>query len=165
MPWGMPPFGPPDLLLVVLMAIASYTDVRTMKIKNWLTFPMMVAGMLLSVVYLPHPWEGVAGVVVAFVVCLPLYLVGPVLSAGDVKMLMAAGALMGPEAAIRATLFSVALILPVAIGLLAAKKRFGNVTKVLKGEAPPTMLFHAPVISLAIVITRVQPLPDIFSFL
>lgn len=162
MPWGTPAFGPPDALLVVLMLVASYTDIRTMKIKNWLTFPMMAVGVALSPLFLATPWAGAVGVVVAFLICLPLYAVGPVLSAGDVKMLMAAGALMGPEPVVRATLFSVALILPVALVLLTAKKRLGSIGKVLKGEAKPTMLFHAPVISVAILLARLQPWPEVW---
>jgi len=153
---------PPDVLLIVLAIIASYTDVRTRKIKNWLTFPMMAAGIVLAIPYQHHPWDGLLGVGAAMIVCLPLSQVGPVLSMGDVKMIMAAGALLGPEAAIRITLFSVALILPVAIVVLVARQRLGRVLDVLKGKEAPTMMFHAPVISVAILLARIQPLPVLF---
>ena len=159
---GVPPFGPPDVLLVVLMLVASWTDIRTMKIKNWLTFPLMLTGVVLSFWFLPHGWDGAAGLLVALLACLPLYRVGPVLSAGDVKMLMAAGALMGPEPVLRAVLFSVALILPVGLVMLTVTRRWGRVREVLAGKAAPTMLFHAPVISVALLLARLQPLPEIW---
>lgn len=162
-PWGMPAFGPPDALVAVLIVGACYTDVREMKIKNVLTFPIMLAGSLLLIRYGAHPWDGVLGVLAGLVACLPFYAFGRALSAGDVKMLMAAGALLGPEIAIRATLFSVALVLPVAIVMLTVKKRWSQFAAVLRKDAPATMMFHAPVISIAIVLARVQPAPDVFA--
>lgn len=159
---GVLPFGPPDVLLVLLMVVATWTDVRTMKIKNWLTFPLMLVGTVLSIWCLPHAWDGIAGLLLAFVLCLPLYSIGPVLSAGDVKMLMAAGALMGPEPVVRALLFSVALILPVGLVLLTVTRRWGKVRAVLAGKAAPTMLFHAPVIAVALLLARLQPWPKIW---
>lgn len=158
----MPQLGPADALLAVLIAIAVYTDVRTGKIKNWLTFPMMLAGCALAPLLGAPWWFGLLGVVVALVVCLPFYALGRALYPGDVKMLMAAGALMGAEAAARATLFSVALILPVGIVVLTVKRRWSNVPKVLRGEAPATTLFHAPVVGVAILLARLQPWPELW---
>jgi prepilin peptidase CpaA len=150
-----------DVALVVLMAVACWTDVRTRKIKNWLTFPTMLLGIALAL-FSAVPWAGVAGLFLCLAVCVPLWRIGPVLSAGDVKMLMAAGALLGPEHGVRAVLFTVALGLPAGLVALAVAGRLGGIGQVLRGRAAPTMLWHAPVVSAGILAAWLQPWPNLW---
>lgn len=149
-----------DVALVLLMAIACWTDIRTRKIKNWLTFPTMLVGVALALAG-PTWWTGLAGIAACLVVCLPLWRIGPVLSAGDVKMLMAAGALLGPADGLRAVLWTLVCGLPAGILALAVQGKLRSVPDVLRGKAPPTMLWHAPVVSAGILIARLQPWPAV----
>lgn len=151
-----------DVLLVGLMGVACWTDVRTRKIKNWLTFPTMLAGVLLSAAG-PTWWAGAAGLGVCLLVCLPLWRIGPVLSAGDVKMLMAAGALLGPEDGLRAVLWTLVCGLPAGLLALGLQGKLRAVPDVLRGKAPPTLLWHAPVVSAGILLARLQPWPRVFG--
>ena len=49
-----------DLALVGLVLVACWTDVRTRKIKNWLTFPVAAVGVVLTG-WAGPPWAGVVG--------------------------------------------------------------------------------------------------------
>ena len=147
-----------DVALVLLMVIACWTDIRTRRIKNWLTFPTMLLGIALALAG-PAWWSGLVGAAACLLVCLPLWRIGPVLSAGDVKMLMAAGALLGPGDGLRAVLWTLVCGLPAGILALAVQRKLRSVPDVLRGTAPPTMLWHAPVVSAGILIARLQPWP------
>jgi len=84
------------LALLILLALASACDIRSHRIPNALSF----AGLGLGLAW--HGWQGggsglllsLEGVAVACLALLPYALGG--LGAGDVKLLGAVGALMGP---------------------------------------------------------------------
>ena len=83
------------------MAIVIVTDWRWQRIPNQVTYPTMVAGLVLgSLEGIPGAPFGagaldhLAGLVLAFLVSYPFYVSGG-LKAGDAKMLMAIGALRG----------------------------------------------------------------------
>lgn len=83
--------------LAILLALATVCDIRTHRIPN----PLALAGLVLGLV--GHGWRGGApglllsleGLAVAGLALLPYALGG--LGAGDVKLLGAVGALMGPQ--------------------------------------------------------------------
>ncbi len=84
------------LALAILLALASVCDIRTHRIPN----PLVLAGLVLGLA--GHGWRGggpglllsLEGIAVAGLALLPYALGG--LGAGDVKLLGAVGALMGP---------------------------------------------------------------------
>jgi prepilin peptidase CpaA len=80
-----------------LMAGAAWFDVRTRRIPNMLTLTGMAVAVALRLVSGPGAGiDGVTGVILAFVLCLPFFVLG-VLGGGDAKLLMAVGAFMGPR--------------------------------------------------------------------
>jgi len=90
-----------DLVLTVFALTVMVTDFRWQKIPNLVTYPAIVLGLGLSLLEgFPGTLLGVglldhlAAVVVAFVGLYPLYSVRA-MKAGDVKLLMAVGALRG----------------------------------------------------------------------
>lgn len=84
------------LALAILLTLATICDIRTHRIPN----PLVLAGLVLGLV--GHGWRGggpglllsLEGIAVAGLALLPYALGG--LGAGDVKLLGAVGALMGP---------------------------------------------------------------------
>ena len=85
---------------------------------------------------------------------------------GDVKLLMAVGALTGPDMALRAVLFSLAMNLVYGLAILAYKGRIRRLTQFLgPGEKPePTVVAYAPAIVMAVLLVRLQPWPTLISF-
>lgn len=89
---------------VVLALAAVYTDVRWGRIFNWLTAPFAVLGLALNTAGLnPAVPGGVPGLLLSlegigagFALWLVSNFLGRILGGGDIKLLMAFGALLGP---------------------------------------------------------------------
>ena len=161
---GVAPAGPPDLALALLIGGAVYTDWTTRKIRNVLTFPVMALGIALAPFTQPHAYDGLLGLLAAMVLAIPAWRFGRALHAGDVKMLMAAGALLGPEAALRAVLFTYLLGFPAGLAVLAYKGRLNNLYRLFikREKVEPTEVIHAPVVALGILAARLQPWPELW---
>ena len=83
--------------LVVLMAAAALTDIKSRRIPNALTMSGLLAGLgIRLMVGTDAAVAGLVGVLLAFVLVLPLLVLGAV-GGGDAKLLMALGAFTGPR--------------------------------------------------------------------
>ncbi len=103
-----------SVLLVLLMLGASWTDLRSRRIPNWLTMSGIVAGLVVRGWMGPGPvLSGLLGVALALLLALPFFVAG-VLGGGDAKLLMAVGAFMGP-----ADLASASLVIGMTGGVVA----------------------------------------------
>ena len=91
-----------SVLLVLVLLVASWTDVRSRRIPNWLTVGGLIAGLAVRAWMGPGSVvTGVLGVALAAVLALPFFAAGA-LGGGDAKLLMAVGAFMGPADLARA---------------------------------------------------------------
>lgn len=169
-----------DVVMAALLGIAVWTDVTTGKIKNWLTFPVMVAGLVLAPLVAPHGWDGAAGLGVAFALGVLLWKFGGAYRPGDVKLVMAAGALAGPELILRAMLIGFLLNFPFALVVLIVRGRLGHFLRftgalaatIFRGRSlsafmaewdhKTTVVPFGPVIAAGIVAARLQPWPDLW---
>lgn len=81
---------------VVVMGTGAVIDVLTRRIPNALTVPAAAAGVALAAAGVSHVTvpQSLAGLVLGMLLMLPGYLLGAT-GAGDVKLLGAAGALLG----------------------------------------------------------------------
>ena len=155
----MPPLGPRDVALGVTLLAAVITDLRTQKIYNVLTFPMTALGILSGIVWGAHPWDGLLGAGVALLIALPAEAMRA-MRMGDVKLLMAVGALTAPGIAARATLLSLAINLIYGVGVLAWRGRLKRLLQFYRNqEMEPTVVAYAPAIAIAVTLARLQPWP------
>ena len=84
-------------LTVLLVAAAVYTDVRWGKIFNHLTMPAIVLGLIINLLTgLDGFMHSIAGMGLGLGLFLVSCLLGRILGGGDIKLLMAVGALQGP---------------------------------------------------------------------
>jgi prepilin peptidase CpaA len=97
----------PNLVLMGVLAYASRCDLRTRRIPNVLTFPTLAVGLALNSLLFGFDGlrESAQGAGVGVAILFPLFVLRW-MGAGDVKLLMAVGALKGPEFAFFACLWS-----------------------------------------------------------
>jgi len=109
-------------LLVALTLAAAVFDIRTRKIPNWLVLAGLIAGFGVNV-YL-EKWPGLRSALLGFglasLVYFPLYLLRGV-GAGDVKLMMAVGAIVGP-----ATWFTIFVVTSLIGGAIAVLYLLGS---------------------------------------
>ncbi|MFQ5734051.1 MAG: prepilin peptidase [Planctomycetaceae bacterium] len=89
----------PVKLVSVTLIVAAAIDGKQLRVPNWLTFPMVISGVVFNTVV--GGWDGLGssllGTVVGLACLLPLYSVGG-MGAGDVKLLAGVGAWVGATA-------------------------------------------------------------------
>jgi len=92
---------------VVVLSVATITDLRDRRIPNWLVFPYWLAGIVVQGVL--FGWHGIgqslAGAGLAIGVFGALFLLGG-MGAGDVKLCAAVGAWIGPAQMVFALIFT-----------------------------------------------------------
>jgi prepilin peptidase CpaA len=118
-----------EIVLIVMVAAAAWTDLRTRKIPNWIP----VSGALIGVVLGGLP--SLAGAALGFGLFILIYMAGG-MGAGDVKLFSAVGALVGPQALI------IVFVLTGLIGGVAAVA-----VSIIRGRVRGQWLPYAPVIA------------------
>ncbi len=171
--------GPPDIVVVGLLAVAVFTDVRTQKIPNVLTFGVMAVALVLRPVMayflldgdavFPAFLDALLGILAAFVPGFLFWNLGGAMKAGDAKLLMAVGAILGPFEVLRVFVMVLFVQIPVGLFQLWRAGRLRSLFRVVKagvlrqadGPAPMVAPF-ASVIAAGYVIARL--FPDLFRF-
>lgn len=96
--------APPVLIIMAtaviyaMAVVATVTDVREGKVHNWLTAPGALLGLVLNTAFLGLDGllSSLLGLAIGLSIWFLMPLIGRPLGGGDVKFLMAIGALLGP---------------------------------------------------------------------
>jgi len=149
-----------EALVSLTLIAAIATDLKYQKIFNKLTFPIMAIGSSWWIIQ-GQPWFGLQGLAVGFGMTFPAFALGRTLRAGDAKLMMAVGALLGPGINFRACLMMYLISIPFGLTVLAYKGRLGNLLPALRAgigratgqqvkDVPTTVVAYAPVIGVAV---------------
>ena len=116
-------------VLALGLGAAVFTDVRTRRIPNWLTGAITGAAFGLAFGGGPvTPMRALLGLVVGLVLMLPGHVIGAT-GAGDVKLLAAVGAVVGPDVIFLAFLYSAVAGGVLAIVVALRRGRLGTTLK------------------------------------
>ena len=95
------------ILLISILIVSAVIDIRVKKIPNLITFPTMVVGLVYYGV--TNGWDGLlfslGGLALGMGIFFILYMMGG-MGAGDVKLMGAVGAIIGPKGILLTALFS-----------------------------------------------------------
>ena len=98
--------NPGTISIIALAILAAWSDIRTRRIPNALTFTGFVVALALrALAGFDDVTAGLLGALLAFGVSVPLF-VARGLGAGDVKLLTACGAFLGPGRLLNALLIT-----------------------------------------------------------
>ncbi|MCB0406422.1 MAG: prepilin peptidase [Bdellovibrionales bacterium] len=118
MSWG------DEIVLWLVLAVAAVTDLKTGKIYNLITLPVMGLGVLVRL-FAGGPESAliaVAAVGTAFLIFFPLYIF-KIFGAGDVKLLMAVAAWTNSAFVLK--LGAVSVVIGALVGIPMLIKRYG----------------------------------------
>lgn len=123
-------------VVCILLIWAAWIDGRQLRVPNWLTFPMILSGLVYSACV--GGWaglgDGLTGMCVGLATLLPLYAVGG-MGAGDVKLMAGIGAWLGASATWNAFVVSVIVGAVMAVVMVAWrkswKKHCGNFSQIV----------------------------------
>ncbi len=98
-----------SVVLACLLGLALWYDIASRRIPNWLSVSGLLAGLTISFLTLGglDPGSALLGVFAGFAVMLPLYYLRA-MGAGDVKLMAAVGAFLGPIPVLGAALLTFA---------------------------------------------------------
>ena len=105
-----------QIVAIIGASIACYTDFKSGMIRNWLTFPMMLVGLVanLALFGISGFLYSLGGMFLGIFVYLPLALVG-IVGMGDVKLLGGIASIAGPAFMINTLLYSGVVAVPHAL--------------------------------------------------
>jgi len=111
----------PAVIIGVLTLAAAVIDIRTRRIPNWFTVPVLAAGVIFHVVTggLGGLWTAVGGFATGFGILLVLWLMGGG-GGGDVKLMGAVGTWLGAWYTLIVFLLSAGFAAIFSIAVLAA---------------------------------------------
>lgn len=114
-------------ILIAILAASLVCDLRSRTIPNLITIPAMVLGIIINI--MKNQVEGIKlsffGILISFLILIiPFYIGG--LGGGDVKLMMAVGALMGPWFALNALIYTAVAGALMALGIIIYQKKLGK---------------------------------------
>lgn len=117
-----------DMLLLVMIIVCLYTDLKERKIYNAMLLPGFILGILLNMI--SNGWAGLLTAVQGFLLGLGLLLLPFLLNgigAGDVKLLAVIGAIKGTEFVFYTFLGTALAGGLIALGIVLFQGRLGKV--------------------------------------
>jgi len=116
----------PIWLVTAVLVVAAAIDGWKLKVPNWITFPFVISGWIVSFVWGdPAGGEGLLysliGTGVGLALLLPLYAIGG-MGAGDVKLLAGVGAWVGGMVTLYAFCLSAVVGGAIALGMVCYRR-------------------------------------------
>lgn len=116
--------------IALMLVLAAYSDMRYHRIPNGVTFGGAVAGLVLQSYFggFEALGSGLAGLAVGLGVFMILYIKGA-MGAGDVKLMAAVGAFLGPSATLWAAAFTMIVGGFMAVAILLRHRGLGQLAR------------------------------------
>lgn len=157
-------FTAADFPVVAILTVALFTDLSRQRVPNRLTLGGMAIGVAWSALSgdLSTLFFSIKGILAAFCVMFPGWLLGGAIRAGDAKLLMAVGAFYGGTFSFCAGVLLYILALPFGIGVLIYKGKirgfWSRTASAINGVSDQaktlTVVPFVPVVATSVVLVR-----------
>ncbi|MHC1723792.1 MAG: prepilin peptidase [Aminipila sp.] len=146
--------------LTTLIIACTYSDLKTRIIPNKITVTLALMGLLTRAILLKNQGlvEGIEGLLIAFVLLIVPYIIGG-LGAGDIKMLMAVGAIGGVSFILFAIIWTALVGGIMSVFILIRGKRIKIGLKNIKNYLLNTLL-----IQNLVIIEQPEQAPNYFPY-
>jgi prepilin peptidase CpaA len=116
--------------LALMLVLAAYSDTRYHRVPNGVTFGGAGAGLVLQSYFggFEALGSGFLGLAIGFAFFLPFYIRGA-MGAGDVKLMAAVGAFLGPSATLWAAAFTMIVGGAMAVAILLHHRGLGQLAR------------------------------------
>jgi prepilin peptidase CpaA len=133
------------VLAAVFALIAGWTDWRSRRIPNWLTLPALVVGIIANAIIFRWPGckSALLGAGLGLLLLLPFVAIRS-LGAGDLKLVGALGAYLGPQRLLLVLLGTFLVNGIMAVGVIIWKRRVGETVRNLASLTGSLLTFHMP---------------------
>jgi len=133
------------ILAVLLALTAGWTDWRFRRIPNWITVPALLLGIGLNTFVggWPGARSSLLGAGLGFVLLLPFALARG-LGMGDLKLVVALGAILGPQHLIVVLFATILLNAIIAVAMMVQKKRVRQTLRNLGHMLAAFLSLHLP---------------------
>ena len=113
----------PIWVVTLTLIVAAVIDGKQLKVPNWITYPMIVAGWAYSMAYFGWPGLGwsLLGTAVGLGLLLPAYAIGG-MGAGDVKLMAGIGAWVWTSVTVYSFCVSAILGGVIAVGMVLYRR-------------------------------------------
>ncbi len=155
------PIDPLHAALLFGLAVSAIMDAFTSRIPNAITFSLLLVGFIGQTMYGEGAWFATMGAGLAFLIHFGLWQL-KLEGAGDAKLMIAVGAIVGWETMLEATIWRYIFLFPYAALTLTVKGKWPNFFAALRwtadkmrghdvGERPePTYMPFGPLIAVAV---------------
>jgi Flp pilus assembly protein protease CpaA len=164
-------FSTVDIPVAALLLVALFTDISRQRVPNRLTLGGIAIGLAWSAMSgdLSTLFFSIKGVLAAFCVMFPGWLLGGAIRAGDAKLLMAVGAFYGPTFAFCAGVLLYMLALPFGIAVLVYKRKISGfwsrtVTAINRGSGESSSLTVVPFVPVVVTSVVLVRTTEVFSW-
>lgn len=149
----------------ILLGIAIWFDLKERRIPNWLTVSGMCMGLLLQIARngFAGGIESIEGLILGFALLVLLFLRGG-MGAGDVKLLMAVGALTGPQVLLYSFLYGAIIGGLISLAVLFRKKllSLSFTLEVSQGSLTGISIPYAVPIACGVVVEMIGQITHLF---
>lgn len=120
-----------ELIIICAMVFSSITDIKYKKVFNYVTFPLMITGIIYNLIFYGGYGlkKSLMGIIMSFLIFMIINIIVKNIGFGDVKLMMGVGAYLGWQRSLEIYIVSIFLFIIVRV-ILSPKEILEAIKKI-----------------------------------